>query len=99
VLVIDPSTQAGAVTLVGWAATLGARLTEVSNTGLSQEEIMSIQSTRALRGQGLDAILFCLRLGEPPIPKLGGSGFRIGPDPPGGPSTFARAEMQRLLGK
>jgi hypothetical protein len=98
VLVIDPSTQAGPAALTDWAASLGARFTEVSNTGLSQAEIMSIQSARALRGQGLDAILFSLRLGEPPIPEMGGSGFRIGPDPATGPSTFARGEMQRLLG-
>lgn len=99
VLVIDPSTQTGPVSLADWAVSLGARLIEVSTRGLSQEIIMSMQSDRALRGQGLDAILFNLKLGEPPIPELGGFGFRIGPDPPEGPSTFAHAEMRRLLGR
>jgi hypothetical protein len=98
VLVIDPSTQTGPATLVEWATSLGGRVIELSNRGLSQAEILSIQGARALRGQGLDAVLFRLPLGEPPIPELGGSGFRIGPDPPDGPSLFARAEMQRLLG-
>jgi hypothetical protein len=99
VLVLDPSTQTGPVPLEEWAGSMRAREIEVSNTGLSQAEVLSRQSARALQGQGLDAILFNLRLGEPPIPERGGSGFRIGPDPSAGPSEFARAEMRRLLGK
>jgi hypothetical protein len=99
VLVIDPSTQTGPVTLGDWAASMRARAIEVSNRGLSQAEILNRQSARALAGQRLDAVLFNLRLGEPPVPERGGSGFRIGPDPPEGPSAFARAEMRRLLGE
>jgi hypothetical protein len=60
---------------------------------------MSRQSARALRGQRLDAVLFSLRFGEPPFPDLGGSGFRIGPDPPEGAGAFAHAETRRLLGR
>jgi hypothetical protein len=99
VLVIDPSTQTGAVALAEWVASMQARVIEVSDKPLSQAEIMSRQSARALGGERLDAVVFSLRLGEPPLPELGGSGFRIGPDPPEGSSAFARAEMQRLLGK
>jgi hypothetical protein len=97
VLVIDPSTQTGPVTLIEWATSLGARYALVSEQGLSQAEILARQSAQALRGQGLDALIFRLGLDEPPIPELGGSGFRIGPDPAAGPSLFARAEMPRLL--
>jgi hypothetical protein len=99
VLVIDPSTQTGPVALTHWAASMGARVIEVSDRGLSQADILSRQSARALRGQGLDAVLFNLRLGEPPIPEKGGSGFCIGADPAAELSRFARAVMQRLLGK
>jgi hypothetical protein len=99
VLVLDPATQTGLVTLTQWAASMRARSIEVSDRGLSVEEIMSRQTTRALSGQGLDAIIFTLRLGEPPIPERGGSGFCIGPDPQSGPSAFARAQMRHLLRK
>jgi hypothetical protein len=97
VLVIDPSTQTSPVTAVEWMASMRARAIEVSNRGMSQTGVLQMQSARALRGEGLDAVLFLLELGEPPIPERGGSGFRIGPDPPAGPSTFARTEMRRLL--
>jgi hypothetical protein len=99
VLVIDPSTQTGAVNLAEWAASMRASAIEVSDAPLSQAEILGRQSARALRGDRLDAVLFSLRIGEPPFRDLGGSGFRIGPDPPEGVSAFARAEMQRLLSK
>lgn len=99
VLVIDPSTQTGPVLMREWAVSMRARAIEVSQRGLSQAEIMQSQSARALQGHGLDAVLFSLRLGEPPIPERGGSGFRIGPDPSAGVSAFARSEMRRLLGK
>jgi hypothetical protein len=97
VLVIDPSTQRGPVPLQEWAASMKARTVEVSDRGLSQAAIMASQTARALRGEGLDAVLFYLKLGEPPIPERGGSGFRIGADPPAGPSAFSRKEMRRLL--
>jgi hypothetical protein len=97
VLVLDPSTQTGPVTLGEWAAAMRARVIEVFDRGLSQAEILNRQSARALRGQQLDAVLFNLRLSEPPILERGGSGFRIGPDPVEGPRAFARAEMRRLL--
>jgi hypothetical protein len=96
-LVLDPSTQTGPAELRGWAASMGAKVIDVSDRGLSQAEILKRQSDRALREEGLKAIVFILRLGEPPIPDLGGSGFRIDVDPPEGPSAFARAEKRRLL--
>jgi hypothetical protein len=99
VLVIDPSTQTGPVTPSAWATSLGVRSIEIVAAGMSQAEIMDRQRDRALHGAGLDAVVFILPLGEPPIPELGGTGFRIGLDPPEGPSAFARAEMQRLLGQ
>jgi hypothetical protein len=99
VLVLDPSTQTGPVPLREWAASMSARAIEVSDRGLAQAEILSRQSARALRGERLDAVLFVLKLGDPPIPEKGGSGFRIAPDPPEGPSAFARGVMQRLLRK
>jgi len=97
VLVIDPSTQAGPVAPRDWAASMSARAILVASQGLSQTQILSEQAARALRGEDLDAVLFILKLGEPPIPERGGSGFRIGPDPAVGPSAFARSEMHRLL--
>jgi len=39
---------------------------------------MGRQTALTLRGQRLDTVLFGLRLGEPPIPELGGSGFASG---------------------
>jgi hypothetical protein len=96
---MDPSTQTEPVLLRQWAASMRATVIEVSHRGLSQAEILNTQTVRALRGQGLDAMIFSLRLGEPPIPELGGSGFCVGPDPADGPSAFARSEMRRLLGK
>jgi hypothetical protein len=99
ILVIDPSTQSSAVSLTAWAAAMNATSIEVLDRGLSQADILSRQTARVLRGERLDAVLFHLSLGEPPIPELGGSGFCIGPDPAAGASTFARAEMRRLLRK
>jgi hypothetical protein len=99
VVVIDPSTQTLPATLAEWAASFRATSIEVSHEGLSQAEILDRQRARALRGQGLDAVVFSLKLGQPPIPERGGSGFRIGPDPEEGATTFARAQMQRLLRK
>jgi hypothetical protein len=98
-LVIDPSTQTGPVTLAEWAASFKARAIEVSYEALSQAEILDRQRAWALRGQGLDAVIFSLGLGQPPVPECGGSGFRIDPDPPAGPGAFPRAQMRRLLRK
>jgi hypothetical protein len=100
VLVIDPSLSAtGPLSLGEWAGVMRARAIEVSEVGLSQAEILSRQAARALQGEDLDAMLFKLKLGEPPILEVGGSGFRIAPDPPEGISAFARKEMQILLAK
>jgi hypothetical protein len=98
VLVLDPSTQTGPAVLTDWTRSMGPRQIEVSSRGLSLAEIQQLRAERGLSGQGLDAIVFHLKLGEPPIPDQGGSGFRFGPDPEEGPSAFARATMQRLLG-
>jgi hypothetical protein len=98
VLVIDPSiSPAGPLHLTDWANALGARSIELSHVGLSQAVILGRQAARALSGQGLDAMVFHLQLGEPPIPELGGSGFCIGPDPPEGASAFARRQMAVYL--
>jgi hypothetical protein len=70
----------------------------ISEVPLTQAQIMDLQITRVLAGgEPLDAVLFKLRLGEAPIPELGGSGFRLDTDPPQGVRLFAHAEMQRLL--
>src|SRR5260370_891417 len=65
VLVIDPSlSQTGPMTLSQWAGTMRARLIEVSEVPLSQSEILIRQTTRALAGQDLDAIVFSLARGQ-----------------------------------
>jgi hypothetical protein len=98
VLVIDPSlSRTGPFTLTAWAAAMNARSIEVSQVGLSQAEILNRHAARALRGQELDAMLFVLSLGEPPIPELGGSGYRIGPDPPEGVRAHAHDRMVDFL--
>jgi hypothetical protein len=74
-----------------------AQSIEISEVPLSQREILTLQGTRALQGRALDAIIFSLERGYPPIPEIGGSGFRIAPDPPEGVTAFAHAEMQKLL--
>jgi hypothetical protein len=98
VLVIDPSLSlTGPLTLNQWAETLRVRSIEVSDVGLSQAEILSRQTARALKGEDLDAVVFNLRLGEPPILDVGGSGFWIDPDPPQGVSVYARLQMTVYL--
>ncbi len=95
VLVIDPSLwPGGPCTLREWAVLLWANAVEVSSVGLLQAEILKRQAALALQGLDLDAVIFSLRLGEPPLPESGGSGFRIDADPPEGPSEFARKEMR-----
>ena len=42
---------------------------------------------------------FYLRLGVPPLPELGGSGFRIGPDPSEGVSGYSREMMKVYLAR
>lgn len=94
VLVIDPSlSQTGPMTLLQWAAAMRARSLEVSEEPLSQAEILSRQTTRALAGQELDALVFSLARGQAPIPERGGSGFVLGPDPAEGISAYAHRKM------
>jgi hypothetical protein len=96
--VIDPVLSgSGPMSIVGWAEAMRARAIDVSTLPLSQLEILNRQATRVMRGEALDAILFLLEFGQPPIPELGGSGFRLAPDPPEGASEFARMTMQKLL--
>jgi hypothetical protein len=98
VLVIDPSlSQTGPLTLTAWAGIMGASSVEISTAGLSQSEILGRQSSRAIQGKDLDAVLFSLKLGEPPIPEVGGSGFRVDPDPAEGPSAYAHEMMKLFL--
>jgi hypothetical protein len=70
-----------------------ARSIEVSEVPLSQAEILSRQTARALTGQDLDAVVFSLARGQAPIPERGGSGFVLGPDPAEGVSAYARRKM------
>jgi len=70
-----------------------ARLIEVSKVPPSHAEILNRQTTRALAGQDLDAIVFSLARGQAPIPERGGSGFVLGPDPAEGISAHAHRTM------
>jgi Glutaminase len=98
-LVLDPSlSQAGPLTVPEWTGAMRARAIEVSEVALSQAQILERQTAYTLQhGQPMDAVVFVLRRGVAPVPEKGGSGFRIAPDPPEGPSAFAHAEMRRLL--
>jgi hypothetical protein len=97
VLVIDPSlSRTGPLTLIEWAGAMRAGSIEVSSVGLSQAEILNCQAARALQGLDFDAMIFNLRMGEPPIPELGGTGFCIGPDPKEVAGVFARKMMRHI---
>jgi hypothetical protein len=97
-LVIDPSlSRTGPLTLTAWAAAMNARSIEVSRVGLSQAEILNRHAARALQGQGLDAVIYALALGEPPIPEEGGSGYRVGKDPVEGITAHAHGRMVDFL--
>jgi hypothetical protein len=68
VMVIDPSlSDSGAVTIGEWATAMSATTIEVSRAGLSEEMILNLQAERMLQGSNLDAVLFILSLGEPPV--------------------------------
>jgi hypothetical protein len=98
ILVIDPSlSPAGPLDLLDWVQILRVRSVHLSDSGLSEAEVMTLQRERVLQGGELDAVVFNLRLGQPPLTNLGGSGFRIGPDPHPGVSMFAHRQMLRLL--
>jgi hypothetical protein len=93
-LVIDPSlSPMGPMTLSQWAGAMRAHSIDVSEMPLSQAEILSRQTARALAGQDLDAIIFRLARGQAPIPERGGSGFVLGPDPAEGISAYAHRKM------
>jgi hypothetical protein len=97
VLVIDPSiVPAGPVTLTGWATALAVRSFEVSSIGLSQSEILKRQTERALRWIDLDAVIFNLPLGVPPIPENGGSGFCVKGDPGQGIERYLQETMAKI---
>jgi hypothetical protein len=65
---------------------------------LTQSEIMELQRSRVTSGDlPLDAIVFLLERTQAPLPDVGGSGFRIGVDPPEGVSVFARKQQQLYL--
>jgi hypothetical protein len=100
VLVIDPAlSPGGPIDLSGWAGMMKARSIEIVTAGLNQEEILRRQAEGALQGRELDAIVFSLRFDEPPIPELGGSGYRIGPGPSEGAGQHARSMMQTYLAR
>jgi hypothetical protein len=99
VLVIDPSlSKTGPMTLPEWAAAARARTIEISEVPLTQAQVLELQTVRVLSGgQPLDALVFSLPRGQAPLPDVGGSGFRIAPDPQEGVSAFAHAQMQEFL--
>jgi Glutaminase len=99
VLVIDPSlSKTGPMTLSEWAAAARARVIEISELPLTQAQLLELQTAGVLRGgEPLDAVVFSLQRGQTPLPDVGGSGFRIGPDPPEGVSAFAHGRMQEFL--
>ena len=75
-----------------------ARSLEVSETPLTQAQILALQTARVTGGgPPLDAILFSLERGKAPLPDVGGSGFCIGIDPLEGVSVFARQQQQKYL--
>jgi hypothetical protein len=76
---------------------MSARSFEVSPVGLPQTAILARQTARTLAARDLDAVLFVLELGEPPILDAGGSGFVIGPDPPAGVGAYAHEWMKVYL--
>jgi hypothetical protein len=98
-LVIGPSlSKTGPLTLSEWAGAARARVVEISELPLTQAQILELQTARVLSGcPPLDAVVFSLQRGQAPLPDLGGSGFRIAPDPPEGVSEFAHAQMQEFL--
>jgi len=98
VLVIDPSlSRTGPLTIKAWVGAMRVKAFEVSTIGLSKAEILNRQTERGLAGAPFDAIVFILKVGEPPIPESGGSGFILDPDPPEGISTFVANRVRRLL--
>jgi hypothetical protein len=99
ILVIDPSlSKTEPMTLLDWAAAMRARSIEVSEVPLTQAQILELQSARVTGGgRPLDAILFSLERGTAPLPDVGGSGFRIGADPPEGVSEFAHQQQRKYL--
>jgi hypothetical protein len=99
VLVIDPSlARTGPMTLLAWAEAMRVRTLEVSTVPLTQTQIMDLQAARVTGGgQPIDAILFVLERGKPPLPDVGGSGFCLGSDPAEGVSEFAHRQQQNYL--
>jgi hypothetical protein len=98
VVVIDPSlSPTGPIGVRDWAAKMRAKSVEVLTAGRSQVEILDLHAAVALGGGSLDAVVFTLRLGEPPITDKGGSGFRIGTDPLEGAGVVARRSMADFL--
>jgi hypothetical protein len=99
VLVIDPSlSKTGPMPLLDWAKTMRVWSIVISEVPLTQAQIAELQTARVIGGeQPLDAILFSLERGQAPLPDVGGSGFRIGTDPPEGVSDFAHQQQQKYL--
>jgi hypothetical protein len=98
ILVIDPAlSQASPLSLLDWTRVLRIQSVHVSDRGLSETDVMALQREHVLQGRELDAVVFILNFGQPPLTNLGGSGFRIGPDPDEELGSFARAEMREFL--
>ncbi len=86
------------MTLLEWAEAMRARSIEISLETRTQAQILELQTARVTGGgQPLDAILFSLPRGQAPLPDVGGSGFRLGPDPPEGVSLFSHQQQQKYL--
>jgi hypothetical protein len=80
-------------------AAMSATSVEVSRVGLPESAILNLQAERMLQGIELNAILFILSVGEPPVTSRGGSGFIIGPDPAEGPGAYTRRMIPLLMAK
>jgi Putative addiction module component len=90
------SLATGPMTLLDWARAMRARSIEISAVPLTQAQILQLQTAQVTsEGQPLDAVLFSLPRGQAPLPDVGGSGFRIGPDPPEGASAFSHQQQQK----
>jgi hypothetical protein len=74
VLVIDPSlSPTGPLTVTAWAGAMRARSIELARIGLSEAEVLDLQAARTLEGRTLDAVVFLLAVGEPPVRNRGGT--------------------------
>ena len=99
VLVIDPSlSRVGPMTLPDWVGAVNTKNVEYSAVSLTQADINEMQTVRVLGGgDPIDALVFLLPYGVPPLSDIGGSGFRVEPDPHEGVRHFAHMRMDEIF--